>query len=45
MEEKKIILVDDIYTTGNTLDACSKVLLEVGANEIYFVSLSVGQGI
>ena len=45
VEYKKIILVDDIYTTGNTLDACSKVLLEAGAREIYFVSLSVGQGI
>jgi predicted amidophosphoribosyltransferase len=28
---KKLILVDDILTTGATADACTKVLLRAGA--------------
>ena len=41
---KKIILVDDIYTTGSTIDACSKVLKASGIQEIYFLSLCIGTG-
>lgn len=41
----KIILVDDIYTTGSTIDECARTLMAGGAREIYFVSLSIGAGI
>ena len=41
---KTIILVDDIYTTGSTIDAVSRVFLENGVHKIYFVTLAVGRG-
>lgn len=31
IKEKKILLVDDIYTTGSTVNECSKMLIEAGA--------------
>ena len=40
----RVMLVDDIYTTGSTIDACSKVLLQTGVKEINFISLSIGKG-
>lgn len=42
---KTIILVDDIFTTGSTLDQVSAVLLSGGCQRIYFVTLAIGAGI
>ena len=30
IKNKKILIIDDIYTTGNTLNECSKMLIENG---------------
>ncbi len=42
---RTIILVDDIYTTGSTIDEISTVLREYGVEHIYFVTLSAGYNI
>jgi len=39
---KDILLVDDIYTTGSTMDQCSKILLEAGANQVFALSFAAG---
>ena len=36
MQNKKILLLDDIYTTGSTVNECSKVLKQAGIKEICY---------
>lgn len=40
-----VVLVDDIYTTGSTIDECAKTLKEAGVSKVYFLSQSIGAGI
>lgn len=39
-----IIIIDDIYTTGSTIDEAAKILLQHGVQQVYFVALSGGGG-
>jgi ComF family protein len=41
----KTILIDDIYTTGSTIDAVAAELKSHGVKEVYFVTLCIGEGI
>lgn len=41
---KRILLCDDIYTTGSTINGCARALLNQGASEIYFVTVAIGKG-
>lgn len=40
IENKKILLFDDIYTTGNTVKECCKVLKKAGAKQIGVLTIA-----
>lgn len=40
-----IIIIDDIYTTGSTIEEAARVLKENGVKKIYFLTLAGGTGV
>lgn len=38
--KKKVLLIDDLFTTGATINECSRMLQEAGAKEVYALTLA-----
>jgi predicted amidophosphoribosyltransferase len=40
IEDKRILLIDDVYTSGATVNECSRALRRGGAREVYVLTLA-----
>ncbi len=40
VNSKKVLIVDDVATTGSTIDACSQSLLDAGAKSVFGLTLA-----
>lgn len=45
VELNTIVIIDDIYTTGSTIDAVALKLRKAGVANIYYAALSIGKGL
>ena len=40
---EKLLLIDDVFTTGSTVNECSKTLIEAGAGEVVVLTAARGE--
>jgi len=40
--KKNLLLIDDVFTTGSTVNECSKVLMEASADRVYVYTFARG---
>ena len=43
VKNKRILLCDDVLTTGSTLTECAKMLILNGAREVICITIAVGK--
>lgn len=41
---ENVVLIDDIYTTGSTIDEAARILKKTGVSKVFFLTISIGQG-
>lgn len=41
---KRVLIVDDIYTTGSTVEAVAEALYRCGVEDVFFLTLCTGEG-
>ena len=42
---RTLLIIDDIYTTGATIQACTELLLGSGSERVYYTSVAIGKGV